>query len=122
MIPDCIHDGGAIFWNEYNDAYQCHKCGQIFAMVRAQPKYYADIPKEFQYERVGQLYSPLVYSEGQIKLLCIRLGGEKFSDLWPTGILLADLPEQCKQFVHLDTSEEVVMFVRQLNTLKEDTT
>lgn len=122
MIPECVHDDGAIYWNKYNDAYQCHKCGQIFAMVRKQPKYYEDTPQEFEYDRIGQLYSPIVYSGGQIKLLCIRMGDEKFSDLWPTGILLADLSEQCKQFVHLDATEEVVMLIKQLQAKQQEQT
>jgi len=26
----CLHGDGAVMWNPYNKAVQCHKCGQAF--------------------------------------------------------------------------------------------
>ncbi len=44
----CNHDDGAVFWNPYNKATQCHKCGQIFPPMADQPELRANM------ERMGE--------------------------------------------------------------------
>ena len=48
LTHECEHKE-AVYWNPYNQAVQCHKCGQIFVPKENEPQFFSKEDKEKYY-------------------------------------------------------------------------